>query len=94
MDEGVKGGEKMSENGKLTYTQALELVLDRLRQHDKRIDSIDERERLIQKALERLAGEKTGKKEAKKEHRADWKLILTTIGVIASIAIGVAGLIW
>lgn len=75
---------------KLTYTEALKLVMMILSEHKTQIKSIDERERLIQKALERMAGERAGKETAKKESRADWKLILTVIGVIISIALGIA----
>jgi len=73
---------------KLSYKEALRLVIKILDEQGNQIKSLDDRERLIQKALERIAGREEGKKEAKKTSRADWKHWLGIIGlVITAVAL-------
>jgi len=69
---------------KLSYKEALRLVIKILDEQGNQIKSLDDRERMIQKALERIAGKEEGKKEAKKESHADWKYWLGIIGLVVT----------
>lgn len=75
---------------KLTYKEALRLVIKILDEHGNQIKSIDERERLIQKALERLMGRLEGRKEESKAWM--WKVgfALSIIGFAASVIVAMA----
>jgi len=69
---------------KLSYKEALRLVIKILDEQGNQIKSLDDRERMIQKALERIAG----KEEGKKESQADWKHWLGIVGLfITAIAL-------
>jgi len=86
---------------KPTYTEALqhltekvEDVEDYVKSVDKKVDSIDDRERMLQKDLSRIHGLLEGRKEAKEETRKERRWTMDRIGLISTLVFSLAALLW
>jgi len=79
---------------KMGYKDALKLLMKILDEQGKQIASLDERERLIQKTLERLMGQLEGAKEAKKEFGEDWKWKAGFLFGVVVLAIEILIKVW
>lgn len=92
----------MSEKDKKpTYTEALqhltekvEDVEDYVKSVDKKVDSIDDRERMLQKDLSRIHGLLEGRKEVQEETQKKRRWTLDRIGLVCTVVFSVLTLIW
>jgi len=90
----------MSEK-KPTYTEALQNLTDKVedvedyvKSMDKKVDSIDDRERMLQKDLSRIHGLLEGRREAKEERRKEKRWTMDRIGLILTSIFSLVALIW
>lgn len=79
---------------KLSYKEALRLVIKILDEQGSQIKSLDDRERMIQRTLERLMGKLEGKKEAKQEEGKSRTWWLGVAGFALGVAVVIIDVAW